>query len=86
MSGTWLRRYTPRYAPGPLHRCEPPMRKDGPFMDLPDGEHGFLWRCDCGKLWEVCEYPYADRPDFKRIPRWRKPNLMTRIQYRRGRR
>lgn len=62
------------------------MRKDGPFREKPDGKHGFLWRCECGKLWEINEYPYLDKTVRTPFPEWRSAGLLTRIQYRRGRR
>lgn len=80
-AGRWLRRHTPHYAPGPLHRCEPPMKNDG---RVADGEHGFLWRCDCGKLWEVNAHPLSTDPAYTTpFPSWQRAGWLTRIQYRR---
>ncbi len=57
----WVRRRQPDD-----HRCEPPLRKVffpapgeagkqgiGHSDHLPDGAKGDLWRCGCGRLWEI---------------------------------
>lgn len=60
------------------------MREDGsPYRAKPDGEHGFLWRCECGKLWTVNEYPFSSDPSYRTpFPLWERAGLLTRIQHR----
>lgn len=41
----WVRR-TPT-----VHACEPPTV--GNYTPRPDGQLGDLWRCECGRLWQI---------------------------------
>lgn len=35
------------------HHCAPPSHHISPVLSYAKGELGTLWRCDCGKLWQV---------------------------------
>jgi hypothetical protein len=51
--GYWVRR-TYRPKPAKPHRCTPPNLSN-PSATIPkaEGNDGDLWRCSCGRLWQV---------------------------------
>lgn len=77
------------YCPEPKHFCEPPMEKAWLKSPLPNNSiepfdavppMGTVWRCDCGRLWEVVKQPYRNVfPDRK----WAKAGLFTSLRWRR---
>jgi hypothetical protein len=79
---TWVRRVPPK----PVHRCEPPRRlrpgQDPDRLDFPwntpAGNPGDLWRCPCGRLWQVILDQWGVLPA---LPRWKPATLWQRITH-----
>lgn len=71
LSGEWVRHGSLR------HSCQPPtVGADrvvpGTLLEAktPDGQPGDLWRCGCGRLWEIAVYPW--RPAWRPASRWQR--------------
>jgi hypothetical protein len=66
------------------HECPTPMT--GRQISLrPSVPTGTVWRCPCGRLWEVEIPPQPIRGQVFADPRqWRHARLVTRWRYRRG--
>lgn len=65
---TWVRRAE---TPAPAHKCEPPVRDICHGMIFrADGQHGDLWRCNCGTLWTVRDAFNTNGPEWRRAGWW----------------
>ncbi len=64
----------------PAHLGPPP---DVHRPDQPAGEPGDLWRCQCGRLWQVQvrDLPAMVPGGQYRPFRWRRASLWTRLRY-----
>lgn len=79
---TWVR----RVPAAPVHWCEPPRRlrpgqdprqPDFPW-NTPDGNPGDLWRCPCGRMWQIVLERWGLLPAS---PHWIPATVWQRILY-----
>jgi hypothetical protein len=84
---------TPPPARRTRHRCAPPTRDIGPVcggehaMTIPAARIGTVWRCDCGRLWQVAEVPIPTSGQVIARDRgtWLLAGWVTRWRYRHAR-
>jgi hypothetical protein len=73
-----------RHASTPPHVCAPPCR-DVDSLPVPDGQPGDLWRCSCGRLWQISDDQVVrdHRPGrlMALLPAWQPASRWQRIHH-----